>query len=339
MVCYSNKTKACCAKYVGCVSVVLFLLGLLVAIFGYLQMGINTPKVAFIKNLNIDQSGLGMGVLILGILILFTACCGCATCKWKKVCFTIPFGIFTAIFGLVLLIIGFLIVASVGPITDDIMTKVCAGVDGTSLSDEYNTAVSKFVCSQVCPCPIGDGTDKTMWESYGNGFFKPFGRMKNFNSMSPAEQSEYNNYGAYATVTPLVWTADSTETGYSNWADCYTKVLKPAIDAAGTSTNTDQDKITKFIQSGGLDFLKEVENQLSCASACSVPMAYATLDISLGKPETDCANALVDKLKSAAMPAGVVCIITSILLLTAMCGSFPLCTGFSEDMMDENDGK
>ena len=138
----------------------------------------------------------------------------------------------------------------------------------------------------------------------------------------------------------MVFTATADETGYSTWADCYTKVLKPAIDAAGTSTNNNQDQIKKFIQSGGLDFLQEVEKQLECASACSVPMAYATLDVSVGKPEKDCANALVDKLGSAAMPAGVVCILTSILLLTAMCGAFPLCSGFDDSMMnEENDGK
>ena len=174
MACYSNKTKSCCAKYVGIISAVLLILGLLVAIFGFLQMGVVAPKVAFIKGLDIDQSGLGLGVLFLGILIIFTACCGCATCKWKKVCFTIPFGIFSGIFGLILLIIGFLSVASVGPLTDEIMTKVCAGVEGTNLATEYNDAVSKFVCSKICPCPIGDGTTKTLWEGYGDAFYTPF---------------------------------------------------------------------------------------------------------------------------------------------------------------------
>jgi hypothetical protein len=187
MACYSNKSKSCCAKYVGLVSVVLFLFGLILAFFGFLQMGISTPKVAFIQNMDIDQSGLGTVVLLIGVMILFTACCGCASCKFKKVFFAIPFGIFTAVFGLVLLIVGFLIVGATGPLADEILIEVCSSTESVSLADEYNTAVSKWVCSSVCPCPIGDGADQIMWESYGNEFFAPFGRAKNFNSMSSSE--------------------------------------------------------------------------------------------------------------------------------------------------------
>lgn len=107
------------------------------------------------------------------------------------------------------------------------------------------------------------------------------------------------------------------------------------MDSAGSSTTSEQDQIAKFIQDGGLDFLKEVEANFDCASACTVPMAYTTLDISLGAPVQDCANAIIDKLTGSAQPAGIVSIVTGLVLLTAMCGVFPLCKGFDEDENDK----
>ena len=95
--------------------------------------------------------------------------------------------------------------------------------------------------------------------------------------------------------------------------------------------------ITKFIESGGLDFLSEVEKQLECASACEIPMFYAATHIARGKPSKDCANAIVDKLQDTATPAGIVASITGVLLLSAMCGTFPLCSGYNDPY--EEDGK
>jgi len=65
-------------------------------------------------------------------------------------------------------------------------------------------------------------------------------------------------------------------------------------------------------------------------------MAYVTKDIAEGKPETDCAEALMEEIKGMATPAGIVSIITGLVLFTAMCGAFPLCTGFSDDMGEED---
>jgi hypothetical protein len=118
MGCYSNKVKACCAKYVFAVSVVLFLLGLITAFMGSQMSGMKLPKAEFVNNLNIESNGMGTGVLALGALIVFISCCGCATCKFKKVCFAIPFGLLTGVIGLVLLIIGFLVIGAAGPMAD-----------------------------------------------------------------------------------------------------------------------------------------------------------------------------------------------------------------------------
>jgi hypothetical protein len=46
--------------------------------------------------------------MTLGIFILIVSLLGCATAKFKNPCFAIPFGLITFIFGLVLLIVGFI---------------------------------------------------------------------------------------------------------------------------------------------------------------------------------------------------------------------------------------
>lgn len=180
-------------------------------------MGLTIPKAQFMQNIEIPESGVGTVVVGAGILILILALCGCATCKFKKVCFAIPFGILSGVIGLVLFIVGFIVLGFAQPLVDEIMTKVCATGAVVSLASEYNTAVSKWVCSASCPCPLGDGSTKTLWESYGNEFFSPFSRAKNYNSMSSTQKSEYDTYSDYATVSPLVFLDEATATTYTTW--------------------------------------------------------------------------------------------------------------------------
>ena len=104
------------------------------------------------NNIPIDQSGFGSAVLAMGILNMFMSCCGCGTCKFKNVVFALPFGLLSGVLGLAILIIGFLILGAVGPLTDKILKQVCSGSAGAQLAQEYNDAVSKFVCSKTCPC-------------------------------------------------------------------------------------------------------------------------------------------------------------------------------------------
>lgn len=55
-----------------------------------------------------------------------------------------------------------------------------------------------------------------------------------------------------------------------------------------------------------------------------------------GKPERDCVNALFDDLAGGSRPAGLIGVVTGIILLIGMAAAFPLCSGFQEnDMMKE----
>ena len=55
-------------------------------------------------------------------------------------------------------------------------------------------------------------------------------------------------------------------------------------------------RIKDFLSKGGLDFFEEQEKLFECAGVCETGLFYATIDISEGKPEVDCINALIDDL-------------------------------------------
>jgi hypothetical protein len=125
----------------------------------------------------------------------------------------------------------------------------------------------------------------------------------------------------------LFWSADATKS-YGSWRECYDKVLK-----AQTATTTDPklQKVKDFIDKGGLDFFAATEARLTCAGVCEPALFYATLDISLGRPEKDCVNALFDELQGGSKPGGIIALITGIVLVLGAIVSFPLCTGFSQN--------
>ena len=84
--------------------------------------------------------------------------------------------------------------------------------------------------------------------------------------------------------------------------------------------------------------MKEFEKKLNCGGVCEVPLFYATIDISEGRPTQDCVNAAVDKLQSSAKPAGAIALLTGLILIVGMIGAFPLCQGY-EGMMGGDDEK
>jgi len=68
-------------------------------------MGVVSDTTDYV-DYTVDQSKLGLGVLVLGVLAIIIAILGCLTGKYKKAIFACPFGTLTAIVGLVTLIIG-----------------------------------------------------------------------------------------------------------------------------------------------------------------------------------------------------------------------------------------
>lgn len=80
--------------------------------------------------------------------------------------------------------------------------------------------------------------------------------------------------------------------------------------------------------------MAQLETDYKCASMCKVPLFYLAADVSLGKPEKECAQAIIDEVTGKTLVA-VICIVTGLILFCAMICSFPLCTGFEGNKRDE----
>lgn len=68
---------------------------------------------------------------------------------------------------------------------------------------------------------------------------------------------------------------------FETWEECYNKVLK-AKSQGDEKGDPKWAQLEKFIRDGGLDFVRELETSLNCASACKVPLFYATRSIADG---------------------------------------------------------
>ena len=114
MACYSNKYKACCRPVVMGVSVIMFLMGLITAVFGGMSAGAipGGDKLSFIP----DMSKLALGIIILGVVCILIGINGCCLAKYKNPCWAIPFIILTGLIGLICLILGFVMVGGSGMI-------------------------------------------------------------------------------------------------------------------------------------------------------------------------------------------------------------------------------
>lgn len=229
MACYSNKTKAYSAKFVAVVSILITILGIITAALGSIQMGVVQRKNEWANIEALDVSGFGTGVLILGAFCVILGLLGCATFKCKKPFFAIPFIILSMIVGLILLILGVIIMGFAGELVDTVQNKICQVGDNQyqNLANKYNDAIQKYVCSEMCPCPLGeDGANQKLWERYDENTFNEWGRTKKSNNGNSDTQNSYQ---------PLFWEAD-TNKSYGSWRECYDQVIEPQIQAEGEST-------------------------------------------------------------------------------------------------------
>lgn len=87
-------------------------------------------------------------------------------------------------------------------------------------------------------------------------------------------------------------------------------------------------------------FMNETEVTLKCASICEPGLFYLAHDVSNGKPETDCFNALVDHLQGTSKNVGAVGVIAALILICAGFCAFPFCCykkEEGEEMMNKAD--
>jgi len=63
---------------------------------------------------------------------------------------------------------------------------------------------------------------------------------------------------------------------FNTYADCYTKVLSKAGTTGSKVPSSETANIKKFVQSGGFEFLSDIEKKFKCAGFCQTPLFYMT---------------------------------------------------------------
>ena len=118
------------------------------------------------------------------------------------------------------------------------------------------------------------------------------------------------------------WSSNEEEY-VENWKACYEKSLKTRFD--------DNSQAKKFLNDGGYEFVAAFEAEYDCGGVCKVPLFYMSRDIADGPPTQGCIEAAARGMGKKLGTVGLVALITGLMMLIAMIGACPLCTGFSED--------
>lgn len=169
--CVSEKTYKRSVTVVTVISVIVGLIGFILAIFGVFQMGV-VQKDEVIKSdfevPGLDESGFGVGLLLLGIFAIILAVLGCLAAKKLTNCFTIPYIVLTFLVGLIILILALVVLGAGSKYVDKFQEKGCKKLTKkTEITEAYNNAISKWVCSDECPCWSGpDKSTEKLWRDY-----------------------------------------------------------------------------------------------------------------------------------------------------------------------------
>lgn len=216
-------------------------------ITGAAQMGLVQKEITFqTNNLYIDSFNMhkyGTTVLIIGAQTVLTGLVGILTARHKKLVFTVPFVLITFILGIALIAIAGSIITyqlDYGVLYDkhacgklnkeqlDPSTYAIQTVYNTSLYDDYNEAVSNWVCSKRCPCWTGkNNVTYNLWESYDNETYADANRVFKTNT-------------TLKVVQDIFWTENKTES-YNNFAECYKAILANLTENETAMELSDQE--------------------------------------------------------------------------------------------------
>jgi hypothetical protein len=218
-----------------------------------------TEYVAFA----VDKSQLGQGVLVLGIFAVITGLFGVGAGRFQKLSFTIPFSLLSLVFGILLIIFGSLTVQVTDEVLATVKNDICA-VNGTALFKEYNEAVNRFMCSDICPCYEGvENATRLKWNEQGNAYFLGFERatVENITNIQKLRPN--------LNLTPMIFT-DNIDESFETWEECYTYKMKELIRKE--PENSRFDPIRSYLENGGLDFLTFLEKEYECGGICGTAM-------------------------------------------------------------------
>ena len=105
--CYSNKTKHMCSKVVGAISILLCILGIIMAAFSAAVGNSDQPLSDYYTAQDRERAEAVAGpLMIFAIIIIVISCFGLGTAKFKHPGLAIPFSISIFILGFICIIFG-----------------------------------------------------------------------------------------------------------------------------------------------------------------------------------------------------------------------------------------
>jgi hypothetical protein len=115
----------------------------------------------------------------------------------------------------------------------------------------------------------------------------------------------------------------TTTKTYNTYADCYNEVLSKTDSKGSKVPSSQKANIKKFVQSGGFEFLSDIETKFDCAGFCKTPLFYMTKPV-IKRPTRECAKPMIAKITDFLGIIAIVAGISFVVNLCGFCGSFPL---------------
>lgn len=161
--------------FVLIVSVVLILLGAFVALYGYFGLDIEETWKIGDDEFPSPLSIFAIAAVLVGLFTIVTGVLGALTAKCKNACFAVPFALFSLVLCIAMLVVAVIGFAVQGA-ADDVREKFCQGgsisIAGANngnptvysgledyMQKMYGLTVDKYMCTGVCPCPLGESGD------------------------------------------------------------------------------------------------------------------------------------------------------------------------------------
>lgn len=176
MACYSDRTKKCCSVTIIIVSFILFILGVVILLIGgvalkFLAIPEDIDFEKFMPGVKIDNNTISVAILAVGGAVMSLSILGCLVVKCKNPFFATPFILLTFVLGSALVLTGTMIFMAKTSIPTTLKEAVCE--KGSFANLDFDEAVTKYVCSEICPCPEGPSGDwKTLWNSYDPAYIR-----------------------------------------------------------------------------------------------------------------------------------------------------------------------
>lgn len=324
--CYSNRQKLCCQRYITCMSILSFIIGLLLAVYGYMSIdgATVTPEVGSYQTEFTVEADTVLAYMCMagGMLAIVIALLGCLTAYCTNPCVSCPFGLLAFIIALLCFAVAGMVFASdtASQLYDDVcnvpvtfMDAEAEPITGTAyMQEQYGAVVDDVMCTDECACD-----DATL-------------NLSGIMALDDAELAEFGAVGRMAADSSLslIPLSDASDGGsltiYNECYEHYVEVTESAFVDEGEDAQWQE-----FVTNGGYEYMSALEADYNCASICYQPLFYLSRSIEESPVEQECVTAFINTV-SGNMGVGVVAIVTGLLLLSACIGSVPLCTGFAK---------